>query len=67
MTDDAFATIQAAPLSPYDVWENLTPEQQATIDDISQQMDAAMRLNSGASKWAILKIIAENPVKKVAP
>ncbi len=44
--------------SPFDAWEDLTPAQRATIDDIAQQMDAAMGLPRGTSKWAILKIIA---------
>jgi len=70
MTTDAIDNAEISLIqrrSPFIVWEDLTPEQQAVIDDISQQMDAAMCLNSGTSKWAILKSIAENPVKKVAP
>ena len=63
MSLGAIAPLLTTHYSPFDVWEALTPAQRAMIDDISPQMDEAMALQSGASKSAILEMIARHPVE----
>ena len=63
MSLGAIAPLLTTHYSLFDVWEALTPAQRAMIDDISPQMDEAMALQSGASKSAILEMIARHPVE----